>query len=114
MEKLNLNELSDATIFDGTIGPFTAPLSVATISVSLDGCAGSIFNFSISLTGKSNWNVFSPNVDVNDFFTKYDLDAVLAVAVDAALFLFASLALLLSINWIEWVPVCRRIREITT
>lgn len=101
MEKLNLNELSDATIFDCIEGAFTAaPLVAATISDSFEGCAGSIFNFSISFTGKSNWNVFSPNVDVNDFFTKYDLVAAVAMALVAvdALFLVASAALLLSIN----------------
>lgn len=102
MEKLNLNELSDAMVFDVIEGPCTAALLVAvvTISGSFGGCTGSIFKFSISLTGKSNWNDFPPNVDVNDFFTKYDLvgaDAVAFGAVDV-LFLPASAELLPAIN----------------
>lgn len=80
--------------FDGIDDPFTAALLVAAVSASSDGCctAGSILKFSISFTGKSNWNVFSPNVDVNDFLTKYDLVAAVAVAFEAAdvIFLLAS------------------------
>lgn len=104
MEKLNLNELSDAMVFDAIEGPCTASLmvavAVATISGSFDGCTGLIFKFSISLTGKSNWNDFPPNVDVNDFFTKNDLVGGNAVAFGAVdvLFLLASAELLLAIN----------------
>lgn len=106
MEKLNLNELSVAMTFRGIDAPFTAAVLVASISGSFDGCTESIFKFSIWFTGKSKWNAFSPNVDVNDFFTKNDLVVVVVAAASAivtfgpvdVLFLLASIILLLSIN----------------
>lgn len=58
-------------------------------------------NFSISVTGKLNWKFLSPNVAVNAFFTKCDLEAAAAPLFDAAFLLLSGL---LSTNWIERLP----------